>query len=93
MKNVYENVHGAVRTVEEVVTHTDRALGSYRHSVFKRFPILFAFLVASGGATTFYGIERVIGSLAWLNDRPVLIVAVGLTILALTGRLYKKLSD
>ncbi len=93
MKNVYKEVGGVVRTVEHVVTQTDHVLGTYRQSVFKRFPMLFALLVGFGGATTFYGVERIIGLVPWLNDRPVIILGVGLFVLALTGRLYKKLSD
>jgi hypothetical protein len=93
MKNMYKEVGGVVRTVEDVVTQTDHVFGAYRQSVFKRFPILFALLVGFGGATTFYGIERVIAEMPWLNDRPFLILFVGLTALTLTGRLYKKLSE
>ena len=93
MKNVYKEVGGVVRTVEDVVTHTDHIIGTYRQSVFKRFPILFALLVGFGGATTFYGIERIIASMPWLDDRPFLILFIGLVALALTGRLYKKLSE
>lgn len=63
MKNMYKEVGGVVRTVEDVVTQTDHVFGAYRQSVFKRFPILFALLVGFGGATTFYGIERVIAEM------------------------------
>lgn len=88
-----KNMKDVARTVDEAVASTDRLVTPYRQSVMRRFPTLFALLVAFGAATTFYGIERIIGDVPWLAERPWLILTLGVLTLALTGRLYKKLNE
>jgi uncharacterized membrane protein HdeD (DUF308 family) len=70
---------------------TDGAIDPIRKSAFRRFPTLFALLVGFGAGATFFGVERIITEFSWLNERPWLILVVGLVTLALTGRLHKKL--
>ncbi|HMO78338.1 MAG TPA: hypothetical protein PKA42_01785 [Candidatus Paceibacterota bacterium] len=62
-----------------------------RQSILKRFPVLFAFLVSFGATATFLGLERLIIRYQFLNNSPELILLLGITILFLTGKLYKKL--
>jgi len=92
MRHIYNHVDSVVKTVENVVSKTDRVIEPVRQSAFKRFPVLFTLLVAFGVAATSFGVERIIAETYWLNERPWLILCIGLGILVVTGKLYKKLS-
>lgn len=61
-----------------------------RTSFAKRYPILFSLLAAFGIATTYYGFEKILSQYEFLNRHPELILLLGVSILALTGSLYKK---
>ena len=87
IKAVYE----VDKTVEDTVDSIDKAVDPYRRSAFRRFPVLFTLLVAFGATTTFFGFERVISEIVWLNERPLMILLVGIATLIITGTLYKKL--
>ena len=81
-----------VETVAETVAHTtDQVVQPYRTSVAKRYPTLFLVLVTFGVAATFFGFERIIGQITFLDQNPILILVIGLGVLVLTGTLYKKL--
>ena len=90
-KQIESVLDEAAATVTEFSTEADRYVEPYRKNVFKRFPTLFMLLVSFGVAAVFFGFERIIEETLWLNERPWLILALGLTALVLTGRLYKKL--
>lgn len=77
--------------VDRAVAEADKLVSPIRESLVKRFPTTSLLLVTFGASATIYGIERFIAEIAWLNDRPFLIIAVGVSVLVLTGRLYKKL--
>ena len=62
-----------------------------RTSVLKRFPVLFSLLVVFGLTTTYYAFEKILSQYEVLNRYPWLLLIIGLSILAFTGRLYKKL--
>lgn len=81
--------------VDRVVSLTGQQLDSYakplRESVFKRYPTIFTLLVTVGATATFLGSEQILLSISLFTDRPWLLFLFGIAILALTGRLYKKL--
>lgn len=85
------SIDSVIQHVENARVTTNQVFGPIRQSAFKRFPTIFGFLVTFGAATMFFGIERILGNIAWLNNRPFMILGIGICILALTGRLYKKL--
>lgn len=62
-----------------------------RRAVFGRFPLLFTLLGTFGLVATFYGFERLIDQMPLLADNPLILLGTGLSILVLTGSLYKKL--
>jgi len=63
-----------------------------RDSAFARFPIVFVFLSTFGLIATFYGLEKMIDQIDYLHDKPYLIFLLGVSFLASTGALYKKLN-
>lgn len=78
-------------TTVQAQTTVDRYLSPTRQSILKRFPILFSLLVTFGVATTFLGFEKIVSHVAFLDQHPFLLLILGISILAATGTLYKKL--
>lgn len=82
----------AVESIAETIAHsTDQVVRPYRTFFSKRYPTLFLVAVTFGVAATFFGFERIIGQISFLDQNPILILGIGLGVLVLTGRLYKKL--
>lgn len=96
MKQVLSDSAAKVVTnIEDQLTDIERQLEKYvaptRLTVLQRFPVLFALLTTFGLVMTLLGLELLITEMAWLVERPLLMLAVGVGVLALTGTLYKKL--
>ena len=87
-----ETVNGVDGLVSGVIKEAETIVKPVRRSVLKRFPIAFSLLVTFGVAAVFYGFERVLMEVSYLNDKPFLILLLGIGVLALTGTLYKKLA-
>lgn len=91
-KNTYDvllnSLEIAVNTVEHEV---DTLVEPTRKNVLKRFPIFFTLIVTFGVSATFFGFERLLVDITYLNDRPLLILSIGILTLVVTGTLYKKL--
>lgn len=77
--------------LDNAMSSTEKVIRPYQRTAFRRFPVLFTLLTTFGVASVFFGFERFIMEIEWLNDRPLLILGMGLLVLALTGTLYKRL--
>jgi len=77
--------------VSSTTTGVDTYIAPVRKSVLERFPIVFSFLVTFGATTTFLGFEKIIESIDFLNRHPFIVLILGMSVLAFTGTLYKKL--
>lgn len=86
--NVVQHLDAAVANTGKRV---DKLIDPYRQSAFKRFPTLFTLLVTIGVAATFFGLERLMQKTPSIYEHPAITLCVGLLILIVTGRLYKKL--
>ena len=62
-----------------------------RDSVFARFPLVFTLLVSFGVVITFSGFNGIIEKIPVLANNPFISLIIGMVILVLTGKLYKKL--
>jgi energy-converting hydrogenase Eha subunit E len=80
-----------LQTFKKGTDDADLVLQPVRKSIIKRFPVAFTLAVTFGVASIFFGFERIISEITFLNERPVLILILGIVILAATGTLYKKL--
>ena len=78
--------------VTKATTEVDTYLSPIRTSVLKRFPILCSLLTTFGVATTFLGFEKIVSNVPFLDQNPIIMLILGISILAATGTLYKKLS-
>lgn len=77
---------------EETARNVDRLLEEKRKEVFQRFPLLFTLLGTAGFVATLHGFERLMDQIG-LSSQPLVLLAIGLTLLIFTGTLYKKLGD
>lgn len=57
----------------------------------ERFPLPHALLATFGLACTLAGLNKIIADIDFLNNNPITMVVVGVTILLATGAAYKKL--
>lgn len=62
-----------------------------RDSAYSRFPLLFTLLATFGVVATFYGFEHIIDGIPLLANNPIILLAIGVSALFVTGTLYKKL--
>lgn len=82
----------AVETHTTQFTKTvDGLVAPVRKTVFRRFPVLFSLLVTLGVSATVLGFEQILLQYQILQESPVLIFILGVSILIFTGTLYKKL--
>ncbi len=79
-------------TVVEATKKIDTLVSPTRSTFAKRYPTLFSILATLGVIMTFLGIEQILLAADILERHPMLILALGVAILALTGTLYKKLA-
>lgn len=91
MKSIKEDLTEVTKKVGNVVVHPEHIIEPVRESLFKRFPIVSTLLVTFGFTATLFGIEGIISQIAWLDERPHLILIMGLCTLMFTGKLYQKL--
>lgn len=69
-----------------------KKLHRQREAVSRRFPLPFALLIATGAVCTWVGISRLVDKVDYLHRNPILLVVVGVTILIITGSIYRKLN-
>lgn len=95
MEHFSADLQAVIKNLTDITEEVNLTLNNYvvpvRQSIFKRYPILFALLVSFGATATFLGLEKMIMRYEFLNNSPELILLLGITILILTGKLYKKL--
>jgi hypothetical protein len=95
-QKIEQTVSQALDTVDTTVVGTanrlNRLVDPARSTFAKRYPTLFSLLATLGVAMTFLGVEQVLLASSLLEQYPVLILAIGIGILILTGTLYKKLT-
>lgn len=92
---VVDTISDLTKPIDSVVEHIERTVDSQiapeRESALKRFPRLFTLLVAFGVCTTYYGFEKLVDQVDFISTRPFIMLILGISILAITGTLYKKL--
>lgn len=92
-----DRVEEVFRLADIAATTTVKTIGTdvvlVRKTILHRFPILFGLLVTVGVTAVLLGIEQLILKYHILSGHPELILFIGVSILAFTGKLYKKLSE
>lgn len=62
-----------------------------RQSLAERFPLVFGMAATFGFVSVLYGFEKLIDRVALFENNPWILLGVGVVVLLVTGRLYKKL--
>jgi hypothetical protein len=92
-----KEVEQVVDKVDYATSRVNNTIETYaepvRKTAFRRFPVLFTLLAATGVAAVFMGLESLIIKIPLLRDNPSLMLVFGITILIITGTLYKKLDS
>jgi hypothetical protein len=85
----------SLKRVDRVVGQTteifDTVTNPVRTSLAQRYPTLFSLLITVGATATFLGFEQLLLTWSLLERYPLLILLFGVSVLAFTGTLYKKL--
>lgn len=85
-------IETTVKSVDSLLKNTTKTIEPLRDSLFRRFPMFFTLLVTFGITATFFGIERILAMTPFFNEHPWYTLVVGISTLAITGKLYAKLS-
>lgn len=93
--NITRLSSGAADVVEKIIIKTGSSVETYvspmRENILKRYPTLFTLVVTLGATATFLGLEGIFLRFEVFVKYPELLFLLGVVILVLTGRVYKKL--
>jgi uncharacterized integral membrane protein len=78
----------AETVVETSTQKTNKVMRPFVH----RYPYIFMFTATFGFVATMYGFEEMVKHIPLVAERPWEILIVGVCVLMITGKLYKKLS-
>ena len=79
---------GQLTEQEEKLLHLLREEGV---RVKEKFPLVYALVATVGLVSVLSGLNKIIDRIEFFNDYPIVLVAIGIVILTLTGAIYKKL--
>ena len=80
-----------IREIEEVVKEVHDNAGRYTEPVFKRYPLLFAFLIVFSIAAILDGFRILTDEIPLFQHHPIILILLGILVLLLTGKLYESL--
>lgn len=83
-KNLIPFTHAEEKLIEKVVQKRIQAEA--------KFPLLIAMAVTFGFVSTLYGFEKMIDRVDLFVNHPWILLIIGVTILGVTGTVYKKLN-
>ena len=93
---VVKVAESALNKVEKVAHGTgkgfEKVIKPLRENILKRFPTLFLLLVTFGFTAVVTGMEQLLVQYQVLQEHPALIFWIGISILVITGRTYKRFS-
>lgn len=81
-----------LKKVEELTARLNKMFGEKGTNVFIRYPLTFALLIFFGVLMVTEGLKEIIKEITFFQDKPFVMLIIGLFILAITGTLYKKLN-
>ncbi len=76
-------------TLVKASREVDSTVAPVRESFVKRFPVLFLLLTTIGATAVFLSLEKILLSIDLFDTQPWILFALGVGILAVTGRLTK----
>ena len=81
-----------IEQFDKTMREAQEEVGRYTQPVLRRYPLLFALLLAFGAAAIFIGFHLWAETVPLFHEKPLLLVLLGVIVLFLTGTLYKTLN-
>lgn len=79
------------KTIETIENRSEEVIRPVRRTLFKRFPITFILIVAFGVSAIITASELLFMKIEFFVKNPVVLLFIGLTALAVTGKFRQKL--
>lgn len=86
-----DNQLDLLRHIEKLTEEINSMVGQSGKSVFRRYPLTFAIMVLFGVIAVSEGAKGILKSTGILESNPWYLLLIGIVLLVLTGKLYKKL--
>lgn len=80
-----------IQEFEEIVKEVHDSAGRYTRPVFRRYPLLFAFLIVFSIAAILHGFDHFTEEIPLFREHPIYLILIGVVALVLTGKLYESL--
>jgi len=81
-----------IEEVEGIIKEFNKVAAKHTRPVWRRYPLLFAFLVTFGMAAILDGLKFILDDSKFFREHPVVLILIGIIILIFTGTLYKVLN-
>lgn len=82
-----------LKHLEDLSNQINKMMASHAKTAFQRYPVTFGLLILLGVISLHEGLKGVLEELGLLELNPWYLIAVGLLILTITGKLYSKLEE
>ena len=91
MKDEKEINLDILKHLENLSSQVNKIMASRARTVFARYPITFGLLILVGVIALHEGLKGILKEFGLFNLNPWYLLVLGIVILIITGRLYKKL--
>jgi hypothetical protein len=85
------NDHDPLAVAEHLMREMQESTRRQLHPAYRKYPLLFLFLLTFSVAAIFHGIDGFLDEFTFLKQTPVVLMALGVLGLFITGSLYKRL--
>ena len=80
-----------IQEMEEVVKEVHDSAGKYARPVFRRYPLLFSFLIVFSAAAILESFRIFVDEIPLFHEHPMILMIIGIFALLFTGKLYESL--
>jgi uncharacterized membrane protein len=80
-----------IQEMEKMVREMHDVAGHYARPVFRRYPLLFSFLIVFSIAAILDGFHIFVGEMPMFKEHPSYLMILGVLLLFFTGKLYESL--
>ena len=87
-----ESYFDILRQIERLTQEVNGLAHNFGRPVFKRYPVTFALLVLFAIVIVSESVKEILKSFGVFESNPWITLVIGLTVLILTGTLYRKLN-
>lgn len=78
-----------LQKIEEIVKNLNDEAGKYTEPVLHRYPLIFVFMIIFSVSAIMHGFNELITEVKFFEEHPVYLMALGILVLLLAGKLYR----